>query len=252
MTEKAKSDELMPTRVDYRKNHTLIKKAYVTLIAKDGGEFGCPSISDIAKETGLNYSTVQRHYENITFEPKRHPLRALTDDVLLAIARGAIAGVPASQKLWMQVMEGWNPNAIGDGEEADEAQTIPNLIDGRTLMDKVIIDIAIEQGKDVWEVTRQLSLGAHKDSIEEAEIVEEGLQKPYDWDTIEKKHRKATKKEVAVKPSNGKGNVSDVGEELRAKIRERLEKGAVLDALKSVKDKNKRSGSNGQANENKV
>ncbi len=85
-------------------NHRSIRDAYIQLVTELKG---MPMIQEVAKRAGLGYSTVQRHLDDLHFEPLKHPLRILTPDVILAIANSARKGSAMSQKLWMQLMEGW-------------------------------------------------------------------------------------------------------------------------------------------------
>lgn len=85
-------------------NHRKIRDAYIQLIKE---KQGMPTMSEISTITGLSHSTVQRHLDDLHFEPLKHPLRILTPDVILAIANSARKGSAMSQKLWMQLMEGW-------------------------------------------------------------------------------------------------------------------------------------------------
>ena len=62
---------------------------------------------EISIDTGMSITTIKKHLDLLVFEPIKHPLRELTDDVLIAIFRSSVKGTPASQKLWLQVMEGW-------------------------------------------------------------------------------------------------------------------------------------------------
>ena len=67
-----------------------------------------PTYPEIAKDCGLSESTIQKHIEELEFDPMRHPLRMLSDNVLIAIYDSAIGGNVRAQKLWFQVLEGWN------------------------------------------------------------------------------------------------------------------------------------------------
>lgn len=91
-------------RVEWDRNHVLIKSTYVQLI-KDLQRL--PTQTEVGKACGLSRETVHKHFDTLKFEPLKHPARVLTDQVVLSIAQSSFKGKSASQKLWMQVMEGW-------------------------------------------------------------------------------------------------------------------------------------------------
>lgn len=91
-------------RSDWEKNHEAIRDAYVAGIKMLGKK---PTITYISKELNINWNTVWRHLEDIENDLRKSPLRVLTEDIILAVARAAQGGNPQSQKLWFQIMEGW-------------------------------------------------------------------------------------------------------------------------------------------------
>lgn len=92
-------------RVDWEANQSVIRDAFMKLLKKYNR---MPSSYEIAKQTGLSASSVQTHFKDMKFEPLNHQARALTNDVVLSIARSAQKGNSQAQKLWMQIMEGWS------------------------------------------------------------------------------------------------------------------------------------------------
>ncbi len=89
----------------WNENQALINNAYKDLISKLER---CPTILEIAEKTGLNRNTISKHSKDIKLETYiNSSLRSLTPDVLVSIYNSARKGVPASQKLWVQLMEGW-------------------------------------------------------------------------------------------------------------------------------------------------
>ena len=88
----------------YRSNHALINEAYIKLASELKR---CPTISEIGDEVDLSALTIEKHVKELKFNPMESPLRYLTNDVLLSIYNSARKGRSASQKLWLQVMEGW-------------------------------------------------------------------------------------------------------------------------------------------------
>lgn len=98
---------------NWEANHAAIRDAYVRLIAD---LLRRPTVPEVVQMCGLNYETVRKHINALKFEPIAHPLRVLTDDVLLAVVQGAKDGNAASQKLWFQVMEGWRESNIVEAQ----------------------------------------------------------------------------------------------------------------------------------------
>jgi hypothetical protein len=111
-------------RADWDHNHALIRDAYVKLIRGLGRK---PKLTEVQEETGLGLDTICKHLKKIEFKPTKHPLRILTDDVLLGIAKAAMEGNAASQKLWVQLMEGFTEKQITDLQSKGKAISI-NII----------------------------------------------------------------------------------------------------------------------------
>ena len=94
-------------------NHAAVRDAYVRLI---GDLKRRPTTDEVAQMSTLSYDAVRKHLKEIKFEPIAHPLKVLSDDVLLAVFDSAKAGNAASQKLWFQVMEGWRESNIVEAQ----------------------------------------------------------------------------------------------------------------------------------------
>jgi hypothetical protein len=94
-------------------NHAAIRDAYVSLISKLGRR---PATAEVAELAQLSYDVTRKHIRDLKFEPIAHPLKVLTDDVLLGIYKSAVDGNAASQKLWVQVMEGWRESNIVEAQ----------------------------------------------------------------------------------------------------------------------------------------
>ena len=106
---KKKEKEKTPARADQERNAASIRDAVLKLLKQNKGR--TPTFSEIAKETGLHYNTVANHWDKLDFMSslsKGNPLKALSGDVLLGIYKSAMNGSAASQKLWFQIVEGWN------------------------------------------------------------------------------------------------------------------------------------------------
>lgn len=90
--------------ITWEANHRILYETYLRLIKKTRR---CPTYDEIEKATGFSRATISKHIKELKFIPEEHPLRVLTDDVVLSIYDAAKKGKSLSQKLWMQVIEGW-------------------------------------------------------------------------------------------------------------------------------------------------
>ena len=107
---------------NWETNHAVIRDAYVRLIQTLTRR---PTIDEVCQMCGLCSKTVGNHIKKLKFEPIAHPLRVLTDDVLIAVANAAKDGNAASQKLWFQVMEGWRESNVVEQEIAHTVSSTP-------------------------------------------------------------------------------------------------------------------------------
>ena len=107
--------------VTYEYNNLLITNSYIKLIDDYGRK---PTYEEIANDCGLHATTVQKHAETLEFKPLIHPLRVLSDKVLIAIYKSAIAGSGASQKLWFMIAEGWS-----EKQRVEHSGFTPTLVD---------------------------------------------------------------------------------------------------------------------------
>jgi len=90
--------------ITWQKNQALIQDAYIRLIKNLRR---CPTQLEVCSEVNLSMKAVENHVKELKFEPLKDLMRTLTPDVVMAIANSAMKGSSASQKLWMQIMEGW-------------------------------------------------------------------------------------------------------------------------------------------------
>ena len=97
--------------ITYELNHSLIHDSYVKLIEQLKRK---PTIAEVAEDCKLSHNTIDFHIKNLKFDPLKHPLRVLSEGVLIAIAKSAKDGSSASQKLWMQLTEGWTEKTINE------------------------------------------------------------------------------------------------------------------------------------------
>lgn len=90
--------------ITWQKNQALIQNAYIKLIKNLKR---CPTILEVSGEVNLSIKAINNHIKEMKFKPLQNSLRALTPDVIKSIYETALKGSPASQKLWVQLMEGW-------------------------------------------------------------------------------------------------------------------------------------------------
>lgn len=109
--------------ITWQRNQALIQEIYIELVKELKR---CPTILEVSEGVNLSIDTINKHVKELKFEPLESPLRSLTPDVLMSIVKSARRGSSASQKLWLQVMEGWS-------EKTDITQNItfkkPLIID---------------------------------------------------------------------------------------------------------------------------
>ncbi len=107
-------------RKDWDEHQAEIRDAYIRIAAI---KKHCPTIRELAAEAGFAKATIEKHIKEIKFEPIKSKMRILTPDILIAIFNSAKRGSSSSQKLWLQVMEGFseqsNINHTNDGEAFD-------------------------------------------------------------------------------------------------------------------------------------
>ena len=94
-------------------NHAKIRDSYIKLIQSLERK---PTYDEVSKDTNLSYKTIQKHADTLKFEPHKHSLRILTDDVMMSIANSAMDGSHGSQKLLMQIIEGWSERTVLEHE----------------------------------------------------------------------------------------------------------------------------------------
>lgn len=109
---------------NWEENQRVISSAYVDMINETGRQ---PTIMQVCERTGKAYNTVQAHLKSLKFEPLEHPLRVLTNDIVLSVARKALKGSFPHQKLWFELMEGWKPQSeMDNGTTGSVIAYIPN------------------------------------------------------------------------------------------------------------------------------
>ena len=113
--------------ITWELNHQIIRDSYVKLI-KDLGRK--PTYAEVSKDCKLSHVTIEKHIKSLKFNPAKHPLRILTEDVMMSIANSAMEGSHGSQKLWMQILEGWSERTVLEHEgKIDVTEIRKRLID---------------------------------------------------------------------------------------------------------------------------
>ena len=82
---------------------------------------------EISEHVNLSIKTLEKHVKDLKFEPTKELMRTLTPDVVMAIAESAKKGSSSSQKLWMQIMEGWTERHELTGKDGE--QLFSNMTD---------------------------------------------------------------------------------------------------------------------------
>ena len=125
--QKAKSKPAAKTAAErsatWQGHHVRILTAFKKMLDEEGRK---PTLNELKKATKLSVNTIHKHLKFEEFDHTNHPLRILTDSVLVSLAKVAMGGGKASvsaARLWMQVMEGWTPKTqlsvpAGDGTAA--------------------------------------------------------------------------------------------------------------------------------------
>lgn len=90
--------------ITWQTNQILIRDAFLEVLKT---EKRAPQITEISKRTKLSYKTVTKHIKELDFKSVTDKAKVLTDDVMMSIFRSASKGNSGSQKLWMQIAEGW-------------------------------------------------------------------------------------------------------------------------------------------------
>lgn len=117
-------------RADGEYNHQVIRQAYVDLIKKLKRR---PSFAEVAAYTDLSVPTIARHIKDLKFEPLKHPLRVLTDDILLSVANEARKGKYWHSRLWFQLAEGWSEDVnVNLGAQETLADVIAGIVGIKT------------------------------------------------------------------------------------------------------------------------
>ena len=111
--------------VSWQLNHSIIRDSYVKLIQELKRK---PTIKEVSENCNLCVDTINKHIRELKFDPLKHPLRVLTDDVIISIISSAKNGSAGSQKLWMQLCEGWSEKTIIEHEGQIDLTDVRNKL----------------------------------------------------------------------------------------------------------------------------
>ena len=98
-------------------NQALIQDAYLNLIVKLKR---CPTRLELSQETNLSEPTINKHVKEFKFEPVHESLRLLTPDIITSIYKSSRKGNAASQKLWLQLFEGFSERLEHTGKDGEK------------------------------------------------------------------------------------------------------------------------------------
>ena len=91
-------------RSDWLFNHEKIRDAIIEILAENK----LATIREVAKRVGMNKKHVHTHMKYLRFEPIKHPLRFLTNDIIQSLAKKALSGSYKHMELWFKLMEGYS------------------------------------------------------------------------------------------------------------------------------------------------
>jgi hypothetical protein len=106
-----------PRREDWELNHVeimdFVKKFCERMLRM-------PTKAEVAAGTGLNYSTVQRHFRSINKNRASAAARIFGPEVAQAVAVKALAGDMTAARLFFQYVLDWNPKEEPDTKDTPE------------------------------------------------------------------------------------------------------------------------------------
>lgn len=105
MPKVSKSSNTEQKRVyTWEKNDIEIRNAKLKFLQENGR---MPSHKELTAMTSLSYQTIRKHQKEMDFTELTKEFKSLTKDVVVSIFKSSLKGNTASQKLWLQVVEGW-------------------------------------------------------------------------------------------------------------------------------------------------
>lgn len=208
--EDGEDDEDEKRRADWERNHEIIKSKLIEYIENNGRP---PTTTKLAELSGYTRKIVREHFADMDLDGYKSSLRVLTPDVILSVARTAMAGNAASQKLWMQMMEGFSEkmeHAIEGRIELSAELKIQHEVKLQITKEVpvlflILAKVALKAGLDpnVLMYRLQNSYYANYSGIGgKADIDKEEVTYPsqvvYNFDAIRKKHKESEDKEKEI------------------------------------------------------
>ena len=114
-------------KTDWYENHEKILTAYWKL--RKENPYVAPSLTKIAKETGLSTTAVARHYKELDLNEGISQVKKFRDEVLNAIAVKAIEGDMTAAKLYMQLVFNWTEKTESKSEVINKTLQITYVTD---------------------------------------------------------------------------------------------------------------------------
>jgi len=87
----------------WTENHLAIKNAYLDLVKENKK---APTIREVAAKSGLSNLTIQRHINELKFEPSMMVERVLTKEVVLSLFQATQKKSVRAIEAWFRVIEG--------------------------------------------------------------------------------------------------------------------------------------------------
>ena len=103
-TDGADNSARKPTRADWEMHHAVIHDSFIRLFKKLQRP---PTQNEIAIDTGLSRTTIQRHVRKISLGDAVPGFKLRLERVMHGLTNKAEDGHPEAVKLWMQIVMGW-------------------------------------------------------------------------------------------------------------------------------------------------
>ena len=111
-------------RIDVQRNKMTIRNAIIEYLETHPYP---PSITELEEIVGLTQKVISKHIKEMDlFETDKAFYKVFTPEIIMNIREGSKKH-PASQKLWLQVVEGWNEKTETDVTFIDPDKAIEDL-----------------------------------------------------------------------------------------------------------------------------
>jgi len=116
----------IPKGVEFEYENMAVRNSFISLLRENKGKL--PTTQQVAESTNLSFARAKYHLDNITFEPTKSPLRALTHEVVLALFQKAMTGYVPAIQTWLKLFEGFT-------DKKDIRLNLTNEFEGMTVED---------------------------------------------------------------------------------------------------------------------